>query len=293
MGVVSAIDRQLKPDDPRVYVQTDAPINPGNSGGPLVDTRGEVVGINTMILSQSGGSEGVGLAIPSNTVKTIYQQLRATGSVRRGMIGVTPQTITPALASALGLQQTWGVILADVTPDGPADNAGLKIGDVILSVDGATIRDVPDFSTHVHDHPIDTTLAMEVMRDWQHLTLRVQVTQHPDDPGRFLNRVDPQKNRIPQLGILGIEIDGEIATLLAPLRKDNGVLVVAIDSEDSSPDDRLLPGDIIHALNKMPITTLAELKAVCAKLKESDSIVVQVEREGKMIYITFDETPAM
>jgi serine protease Do len=203
---------------------------------------------------------------------------------------VTPQAITPSLATALGLQQTWGVILADVAPDGPADNAGLKIGDVILSVDGAAIRDVPDFSTHVHHHPIDTTLAMDVMRDWQHLTLRVQVAQYPDDPGRFLNRVDSQKNRVPQLGILGIEIDAQIAGLLAPLRKDNGVLVVAIDSEDTTPDDRLLPGDIIHALNKMPITTLTELKAVCEKLKENDSIVVQVERQGKMIFITFDES---
>jgi len=293
MGVVSAIDRQLRPDDPRVYVQTDAPINPGNSGGPLVDTHGQVVGINTMILSQSGGSEGVGLAIPSNMVKTIYQQLRANGVVHRGMIGVTPQAITPALATALGLQQSWGVILADVTPDGPADNAGLKIGDVILSVDGTAIRDVPDFSSHVHHHPINTTLALDVMRDWQQLTLRVQVTQHPEDPGRFLNRVDPQKNRVPQLGILGIEIDGEIANLLAPLRKDKGVLVVAISSEDTTPDDRLLPGDIIHGLNKMPITTLAELKALCEKLKESDAVVVQVERQGKMIYIIFDESPSL
>lgn len=289
MGVVSAVDRQLRFDDPMSYVQTNAPINPGNSGGPLVSATGEVVGINTMILTQSGGSEGVGLAIPSNTVKYIYKQLRASGIVRRGVIGVQPQTITPTLASGLSLQQSWGVILSDVQPDGPAAGAGLAVGDVIVSLDGNAIYDVAQFGNYVHRHEIDTTLTLEVLRESQHLTFKVPVAAYPEDPGRFLSKVDPEKNSVPRLGILGIEIDKEVASLLPAPRIEGGVLVIAISTEDSTPDDTLLAGDIIHGLNRTPVSTMAELRAVCATLKPEESFVVQVERQGKLIYIAFDD----
>jgi serine protease Do len=114
MGVVSAVARQLEPEDPMIYVQTDAPINPGNSGGPLVDAEGRVVGINTLIYSQSGGHEGIGFAAPSNIVRNVFDQIRKTGRVRRGEIGVEAQTITPLVAEGLGLSQDWGVVVADV-----------------------------------------------------------------------------------------------------------------------------------------------------------------------------------
>ena len=118
MGIVSSTSRELHPDDFLAYIQTDAPINPGNSGGPLIDSQGRVVGINTFILSQSGGSEGLGFAIPSNIVSTIYTQLRKEGHVHRGKIGIYVQTITPALAEGLGLARDWGVLVGDVTPGG-------------------------------------------------------------------------------------------------------------------------------------------------------------------------------
>ena len=124
LGVVSAVARQLEPDDPMIYIQTDASINPGNSGGPLVDTDGRVVGINTLILSQSGGNEGLGFAAPSNIVRNIFEQVRKYGRVRRGEIGVRAQTITPSLAEGLQLPRNWGVVLGDVNPDGPAAKAG-------------------------------------------------------------------------------------------------------------------------------------------------------------------------
>ena len=126
LGVVSAVARQLEPDDPMIYIQTDASINPGNSGGPLVDTDGRVVGINTLILSQSGGNEGLGFAAPSNIVRNIFEQVRKFGRVRRGEIGVRAQTITPSLAEGLQLPRDWGVVLGDVYPDGPAAKAGAR-----------------------------------------------------------------------------------------------------------------------------------------------------------------------
>jgi serine protease Do len=126
LGVVSAVARQVRPDDRMIYVQTDASINPGNSGGPLVDGQGRVVGINTFIYSQSGGSEGIGFAAPSNIVRNVFDQIRRTGRVHRGEIGVRVQTVTPALAAGLGLRQDWGAVLSDVPPDGAAARAGLR-----------------------------------------------------------------------------------------------------------------------------------------------------------------------
>jgi serine protease Do len=138
MGVVSSVARQIKPDDTMIYIQTDAPINPGNSGGPLVDADGRVMGLNTFILSQSGGSEGLGFAIPSNIVRNVYQQIRQEGHVHRSEIGVYAQTITPQMAAGLQLGQDWGVLLSDVNPGGPGDVAGLQPGDIVLSLNGKT-----------------------------------------------------------------------------------------------------------------------------------------------------------
>src|SRR6476661_2241513 len=136
MGIVSAVARQPDADNPLVYVQTDAPINHGNSGGPLVNVKGELVGINTFILSESGGSQGVGFAIPGALVQVAYPKLRQYGHLHRGEIGILLQTITPTLASGLGLPQDSGAMISDVQPDSPAAQAGLRIQDIVVAVDG-------------------------------------------------------------------------------------------------------------------------------------------------------------
>ena len=143
MGVVSAVARQPDPDSPLVYVQTDTPINPGNSGGPLVDADGELVGINTFILSSSGGNQGLGFAIPAGVVAFAYPQLVKYGHIHEPEIGAILQTITPELAAGLRLQRDFGVIVSDVVPGGPADRAGLKIQDIIVRVDGTRTGSLP------------------------------------------------------------------------------------------------------------------------------------------------------
>src|SRR5205807_7713862 len=147
MGVVSATYRQPDPAKAMSYIQTDAPINPGNSGGPLIDMNGSVVGINTFILSQGGGSEGLGFAIPARIVDFVYQSLRKYGHVHRVEIGAVAQEITPTLADGLQLAQHWGVIFADVKPDGPAAAAGLQIQDIVISADDRRIETLPQLSS--------------------------------------------------------------------------------------------------------------------------------------------------
>ena len=164
LGIVSAVARQVRPEDRMIYVQTDASINPGNSGGPLVDGQGRVVGINTFIYSQSGGSEGIGFAAPSNIVRNVFDQIRRTGRVHRGEIGVRVQTVTPALAIGLGLHQDWGVVLCDVPADGAAARAGLRIGDLVVKLDGKVMENARQLEVDLYPRPPEGSVTLEVLR---------------------------------------------------------------------------------------------------------------------------------
>lgn len=164
MGVVSSVARQPDPERPLVYIQTDAPINPGNSGGPLVDIDGYVLGINTMILSQGGGSEGLGFAIPARVVWFVYQSLRKYGHVHRVEIQAAAQDITPNLAEGLGLSQSYGVVISDIAPGGPAELAGLKIGDIVISADDRRIETLPALTAAMYLHPLDQVMKLVVLR---------------------------------------------------------------------------------------------------------------------------------
>ncbi|HXK10054.1 MAG TPA: trypsin-like peptidase domain-containing protein [Vicinamibacteria bacterium] len=288
MGVVSAVTRQLGPDETLAYIQTDAPINPGNSGGPLVDSNGEVVGLNTMILTQSGGSEGVGLAIPSNTVRSVVEQLRRHGHVHRGVIGVQVQTVTPTMVTALGLPHRYGVIVADVDPNGPAAKAGLQIGDVVLSANLRPVENVRQFSSSLYRIAVDATVDLEVQRGEELLTIRASVIERPDDPSRFLEMVRPETNLVPQLDLLGIDLDPSLVEALRTLRNSTGVLVAAMSTQAAPPGDRFQPGDVIHAVNGVSVDSLSELKRAVKDMKDGDPIVVQIERDGVFRYVAFE-----
>ena len=288
LGVVSAVARQLKADSPMIYIQTDASINPGNSGGPLVDMAGRVVGLNTMILSQSGGSEGIGFAIPSNTLRNVYTQIRKEGHVHRGEIGARVVTISPLLAAGLQLAQDWGVLVADVTPDGPAGDAGLKPGDIVLSLDGKPLENARQLEVSLYRCPVGDKVNLEVLRGTDRLGLDVSVTAENDDPMRFADMVDPEKNLIPKLGILGIEIDRRLAAMLPDLRKQYGIVVAARAAGSQTLDVDLQPGDVIYAINNQPTATIAALTAPLGQVKSGDAVVLQIERDGHLMYVAFE-----
>jgi serine protease Do len=288
MGVVSATARQIDPDKPDIYIQTDAPINPGNSGGPLVDADGNVMGLNTFILSQSGGSEGLGFAIPSNLIKNVFEQLRDAGHVHRGEIGVVAQTITPALAGALKLLQDWGVILSDVTPGGPAEEAGLKPGDIVLSLNGKIMQNARQLDVNLYRYKLGDKVSVQVSRGEEKLTYLVAVTEREDDPLRFADMVDPVKNVVPQLGILGIALDQNVSQLLPDLRRSIGVVVAARAGESPYSGDALKLGDVIYEVNGAPVSSVAALRAALDKLDDTDPLTLLVEREGQLMYVTME-----
>jgi serine protease Do len=285
MGIVSATSRQLRLEDPMIYIQTDCPINPGSSGGPLVDLQGNVVGINTFILSQSGGNEGIGFAAPSNIVRNVFDQIRKTGKVRRGTIGVNAQTITPELAAGLGLTTDWGVILGDVLPGGPADRAGLREGDVILTLNGKVMENARQTEVNLYRQAVNELVSMEILRGSQKLTFQVPVTARNDDPERFTADVSVQRDRVPELGILGVTVDAEVAQALPPLRKHEGVLVAARVSESFPGDQQLLPGDVIYSVNRTPVGSLEALRTAVRGLTPGGSVVIQLERAGKVRFL--------
>jgi serine protease Do len=286
MGIVSSTARSLKLDDPYTYVQTDAPINPGNSGGPLVDAEGFVVGINTFIYTQSGGSEGIGFAVPSNLVRSSYEQIVKDGHVHRGQIGIVAQTITPALARGLALPQDWGVIAADVTPGGQADKAGLKPGDILVTVAGKEMEDARQLENLVYQQPLSAIVDVTVQRDGKPLNFSMPVIERDDDPQRFADMVNPEKNLIRRLGILAIQITDRLAEMLPDLRHDYGVVVAARATD--APGAVLEPGDVIYEINKTPTVSIAALRAVLDATKPGDTAVLQVQRGTKLRYIAID-----
>lgn len=288
MGVVSSTARALHPDDLMVYIQTDAPINPGNSGGPLVDSQGRIIGVNTFILTQSGGSEGLGFAIPASIVKSVYGQIRHEGHVHRGRIGVHAQTITPGMATGLGLPQDWGVIIADVLPDGPADKAGVKIGDIVRSLNGKILHDARQLELEIFRYPMRERVTLDLLRGSDHFTAEVPVIDARDDPTRFADLVNPEDNLVPQLGILGIGIDKKLAALLPDLRNSYGVVVAAGSTSDLSSGTGLQPGDVIYSVNGSPVTTVAALKAKLKDYKTGQPIVMQIERSSVLMYVTIE-----
>ena len=286
MGVVSAVARQPDPDSPLVYVQTDTPINPGNSGGPLVNADGNLVGINTFIFSTSGGNQGLGFAIPAGVVAFAYPQLLKYGHIHQPEIGVIVQTITPELAEGLHLQRDFGVIVSDVVPGSPAESAGLKIQDIILSLDGAPTASLPLFTHSLYMHGAGERVNLQVLRGSDQVQLQVPLMERPHKTDNLTDLVDPEKNLVRRLGILGIELDLNLAQSLPDLRIPTGVIVAAktVGAQQEVP---LQSGDVIHALNGTTITTLAGLRESLTKLNIGDPVALLIERFGQLQYVSF------
>ena len=288
MGIVSSVARQLRPEDPMIYIQTDAPINPGSSGGPLVDTRGRVVGINTFILSQSGGNEGLGFAAPSNIVRNVFDQIRKEGRVRRGYLrhrGADDHSGDgrgPSVACRRARRSQRRAGRRTRRPRRPEDRRRHSANERKEHGERSPV------SGQRYQRAIGESITLETLRGSEKFTREVVVGERPDDPERFLQMVKPDANLVAKLGILGLDLDPKILATLPPMRKPAGVIIAGRVAGSSQPEEGLLPGDLIISLNGEPVTNLAGLRESVARLKSGDAVVFQVQRLERLTFVAFN-----
>ncbi len=288
MGVVSSAGRTVGEANPIAYIQTDAAINPGNSGGALVNASGQLVGINSFILTQGGGSEGIGFAIPSNVVRQAYRQIRAYGGVRRGMIGIAAQNLTPLLAKGLALETTNGVILSDVEPESPADKGGLQSGDLIVTMDGMRVRTLRQVTMEIYRKRKGDVMQMTVLRGKTTLPVAVTVTEEEAEHDKMSGMVNMENNLVKRLSALMIPLTKDNVGTLGSFRHEYGLVVAARSAEGLKQDIDIEVGDVIYGLNGLITTTVESLRDALDKLKPGDAAVLQLERDHQVRFVAFE-----
>jgi serine protease Do len=278
-GIVSAKYRQLGAGSYDNFIQTDASINPGNSGGPLLNTKGEVVGINSAIFSRSGGSVGIGFAIPINMAKDLLPQLKK-GKIDRGWLGVMIQKITPELKDKLQLMDEKGALIADVTPSGPAEEAGLKRGDVIVSFDGKPVEKMNDLPYMVASTPIEKVVEVDVVRRGKKKTFSVKIGRMPDEAE---SPQAPEKTS--DLGMTVEEITPQLAREYG-LSDETGVVVVSVEANSSAGEAGIRAGDVILEIEQKPIGDMDAYRRALRALKKDDTALFLIKRGGNTLYLT-------
>ncbi|MBN2032255.1 MAG: DegQ family serine endoprotease [Deltaproteobacteria bacterium] len=282
-GIVSAKYRQIGASSYDNFIQTDASINPGNSGGPLLNTSGEVVGINTAIFSQSGGNIGIGFAIPVKMAEDLLPQLKK-GRVVRGWLGVMVQKITPELREKLGLKDDKGALVADVTTGGPAEKAGIERGDVIVAFDGKEIKEMRDLPFVVASTPVDKAVDIEVIRKGERKRFDVKIGELKDEQeGMLAAEVKPR------LGMSVEELTPELAKNLG-LKELSGIVVVQVEDDSPAAAAGLRPGDVILEIDQSQLKSIDDFNSRIEKYKKGDTILLLAKRRGATVFMTLKVT---
>jgi serine protease Do len=277
-GIVSAKGRHIGQGPYDNFIQTDASINPGNSGGPLLNLRGEVVGINTAIFSRTGGNIGIGFAIPINLVKEVLPQLRGKGKVTRGYLGVLIQKVTPEIAESLGMEKGYGALVANVSKEGPADKAGVKVGDVITEFDGKEVKDSGDLPIIVARTTVDKKVRMKVLRDKKEIVLGVAVGELKDEE---VVAAAPEKG---ELGLTVQRLTPQIAESLG-LEKAEGVVVTAVEPSSAADEAGIRRGDIILEVDRKAVRNVDEYKKAVAGVRKGRGVLFLVRRGDSTLFL--------
>lgn len=284
-GIVSARNRELSGtyDD---YLQTDAAINRGNSGGPLFNLKGEVIGVNTAILSPNGGSIGIGFSMASNVVSTVVQQLQEFGETRRGWLGVKIQDVTPDMAEALGLSLSKGAMVTDV-PEGPARDAGMRAGDIITSFAGSDVEDTRGLVRRVAEAPAGEAVEVVVQRDGGQEVLSVTLGRRELAEGTSTDAPAPEPETAGVLGMTLAPLTPEVAAELGVPREMGGLVISDIDPESEAAEKGLAAGDIVTEAGQRPVATVADLRARIDEAREAGrkSLLMLIRRAGEPRFV--------
>ncbi|MEM7641240.1 MAG: PDZ domain-containing protein, partial [Pseudomonadota bacterium] len=293
-GIVSSTGRELSGayDD---FIQTDAAINRGNSGGPLFNLAGEVVGVNTAILSPNGGSIGIGFAMSSNVVTNVVAQLREFGETRRGWLGVRIQDVDPELAEALGLDEARGALVTDV-PDGPAKEAGIEARDVILSFDGTEIEDTRQLVRTVGNSPVDEAVRVQIFRDGETETLLVTLGRREDAEGARPASIETEEEESSSVTMMGLTISTLTDELRQQLGLDDdatGLVVSDIDVDSAAYNKGLRAGDLIEEAGQVRVTSITQFEERIEEAREAgqQSFLLLIRRGGdpRFVALSLDE----
>jgi len=276
-GIISATGRIIGSGPYDNFLQTDAPINPGNSGGPLVNLEGEVIGINSAIIASG---QGIGFAIPSNMAKEIVSQLKTKGKVVRGWIGVSIQTITPDIAKAFGLKSDKGALVSEVVPNGPAEAAGIKRGDVIVSFNEKTINRMSDLPFIVAETPVGKTVPVTVVRNGKEITLHIKIAEMPEK-GAAAGAPVPAES-------LGLTLSNISPRLKSEFRitDTSGVVVVDVSRGSLAGDAGIQPGDVIKEVNRIPVKDMSDYETAIRKWQKNKPLLLLIKRKGQTFYVS-------
>lgn len=285
LGIVSALGRgRMGITQYEDFIQTDAAINPGNSGGALVNTKGELVGINTAIFSQTGGYQGVGFAVPTSMSKPIYESLVKNGKVVRGFLGVSIQDLNQELAKSFGLKDAKGALVSDVKEDGPAGQAGLKQGDIITTYRGAPVADAVSLQRQVTKTAVGTKVTVRVIRDGHEKDVTVTIGEQPDST-KFA-KVETGETDYAFAGVAVQDLDRETAKELGVKEKAQGVVVTAVEPESSAEKAGVMRGDVIRELNRQSVKSVKEFEKVSSGLKKGEHVLILIDRRGNALFLS-------
>jgi serine protease Do len=288
-GIVSAKDRTTSGDGDEDFIQTDAAINPGNSGGALVDTEGRLVGINSAILTRSGGNQGIGFAVPSNLARWVMDSLVKNGRVERGLLGVMIQNLTPDLAKAFKLDRTTGALVGDVSPGGPADKAGLKSGDVITQFNGQPIQDASQLKLRVAESAPGSTAQVSVSRNGESKTFDVTLGSTPDNK---VAKAEGNRGTAPREALAGVgvaDLDQSTRAELNIPQNVQGAIITEVTPDSAAYEAGLRTGDVITELNRQPVKNAQDAIKDTEKPTSSQTLV-KVWTKGGSHYLTVDES---